>query len=183
MTTQAKPVTYDDYLTLPDDGKKYEIIDGELIMSPSPGTDHQKISIRLAHILFSHVSSRKLGEVLEAPTDVVLSMTEVVQPDIVFISSERTDIITKKNIIAAPDLVIEILSESTETLDRVTKKNLYERYGVREYWIVDPAVKIIEQYILENKAFRFISKFESGQSIDVRTIEGLGVKLKDVFGA
>jgi len=183
MTTRAKPVTYDDYLTLPNDGKKYEIIEGELTMSPSPTTDHQEISIRLTNAIFSYVDKHKLGKVYPAPIDVVLSITDIVQPDIVFISSERTDIITKKNIIAAPDLVIEILSESTETLDRVTKKNLYERYGVREYWIVDPSAKIIEQHILENKAFRFIGKFESGQSIDVSTIEGLTVKLKDVFGA
>jgi len=181
MTTQAKPVTYDDYLSLPDDGKKYEIIDGELIMSPSPGTDHQKISIRLAHILFSHVSSKKLGEVFEAPIDIVLSMTDVVQPDIVFISSERTDIITKKNIIAAPDLVMEIISESTETLDRVTKKNLYERYGVREYWIVNPETRVVEQYILKEKSFESKGKFSDDQVVDVQVIPDLSIDLKTIF--
>ncbi len=181
MTTRTKPVTYDDYLALPNDGKKYEIIEGELIMTPSPISEHQIISRNIVLILGTYVSKNKLGEVLYAPIDVVLSMTDVVQPDIVFISSERTGIITKKNIIAAPDLVIEILSESTETLDRVTKKNLYEHYGVREYWIVNPTAKTIEQYILENKAFHFLGSFTSDQSIDVRTVGGLTVNLKDVL--
>ena len=181
MTTRAKPVTYDDYLTLPNDGKKYEIIEGELTMSPSPTTDHQEISIRLTNAIFSYVDKHKLGKVYPAPIDVVLSITDIVQPDIVFISSERTDIITKKNIIAAPDLVIEILSESTETLDRVTKKNLYERYGVREYWIVDSEKRLVEQYILKEKSFESKGMFGEDKVVDVHVIPGLSIDLKTIY--
>jgi len=182
MTTNTKIVTYDDYLTLPDDGKKYEIIDGELIMTPSRVSVHQLTSRNIVRILDSFVSKNKRGEVLYAPLDVVLSMTDVVQPDIVFISSERRDIITKKNIIAAPDLVIEILSESTDTIDRVKKKNLYERHGVKEYWIVDPSARTVEQYILENNLYRSVGTFKEHDVVEVKTIGGLSVKLGEVFG-
>jgi Uma2 family endonuclease len=181
MTTRAKPVTYDDYLTLPNDGKKYEIIDGELVMTPSPISVHQRISRNLVRILDADISEKKLGEVFYAPLDVVLSMTDVVQPDILFVSRDRSEIITKKNIIAAPDLVIEILSESTETLDRVTKKDLYERYGAKEYWIVDPSARTVVQYVLENKTYRSVGTFKEDDVVEVKTIGGLSVKLSEVF--
>ena len=181
MTTNTKIVTYDDYLTLPDDGKKYEIIDGELIMTPSPLSVHQRILRNLVRIFDTYVSKNRLGEVLFAPLDVILSMTDVVQPDFIFVPQDRSDIITKKNIIAAPDLVIEILSESTETLDRVTKKGLYERYGVKEYWIVDPSARTVEQYVLENKSYRSVGTFKEHDVVEVKTIEGLPVKLSEIF--
>jgi len=181
MTTRAKPVTYDDYLTLPDDGKKHEIIDGELYMTAAPLTNHQRVSGRIEFELRKFVTENKLGEVFYAPLDVVLSMTDIVQPDILFVSKDRSHIITKKNIIAAPDLIIEILSETTETLDRVTKKNLYERYGVKEYWIVDPSARTVEQYVLENKSYRNVGTFKEHDVVEVKTIGGLSVKLSEVF--
>ncbi len=181
MTTRAKTVTYDDYLALPDDGKKHEIIDGELYMTPAPLTNHQRISGRIEFELRKFVTENKLGEVFYAPLDVVLSMTDIVQPDILFVSKDRSHIITKKNIIAAPDLIIEILSETTETLDRVTKKNLYERYGVKEYWIVDPSARTVEQYVLENKSYRNVGTFKEQDVVEVKTIGGLTVKLGEVF--
>ncbi|TAK60706.1 MAG: Uma2 family endonuclease, partial [Bacteroidetes bacterium] len=146
--SHTTPCTYDDYLLLPDDGKRYEIIDGELFVAPAPFIDHQRISIFLTNIIFEYVSEMKIGEVFTAPGDVVFSMIDIVQPDIVYVSASRKEIITKRNIIAAPDFVVEILSLSTVLADRTTKKSLYEKYGVKEYWIVDPEEETIEVFNL-----------------------------------
>ena len=155
MPSHASTVifTYDDYLALPNDGKRYEIIEGELSMTPSPSTKHQNIILNLVELLRKHVRVHSLGKVFCSPIDVVFSMTAVVQPDIIFVSHEREHIITKKNIVEAPDLVIEILSESTEHIDRTMKKELYERYGVREYWIVVPGKQMIEVYSLQERRY------------------------------
>jgi Uma2 family endonuclease len=111
MTTQTTQVTYDDYRTLPDDGQRYEIIGGELLMSPGATFYHQIIVTNLVSRLHRYVSTRNLGNIVCAPFDVVLSMTDVVQPDVLFIAKGRSHIISQgKNIIAAPDLVVEILS-------------------------------------------------------------------------
>jgi Uma2 family endonuclease len=181
METTRMVVTYDDYLKLPNDGNRYEILEGELVMTPAPETDHQRISRNLEFVLHSYATKHSLGEVFDAPMDVVFSMTTVVQPDIVFVSAERSHIITKKNIIAAPDLVIEILSESSETTDRTTKKKLYEQHGVKEYWIVDPISQTVEQYVLSGTTYRLIAKAARTDSLTVHSMQGLSVELRKVF--
>ncbi len=153
MSTTSILFTYDDYLTLPSNGKRHEIIEGELLMTPAPSPEHQRIVLRVSRILDEFVQMHGLGEILVSPVDVVLSMTDVVQPDVAFVSRERMEIVTKKNIVAAPDLVVEILSESTEKTDRVAKKAIYERFGVKEYWIVDPVSKAVEVYQLKDGKF------------------------------
>ena len=95
--------------------------------------------------------------------------------------SETDSFEQNQYLIAAPDFVIEILSESTETLDRITKKELYERYGVKEYWIVDPTARTVEQYVLENKSYRSVGTFKEHDEVEVKTIGGLLVKLSEVF--
>lgn len=154
MTSEVltKLATYDDYRQMPDDGKQYQIIGGKLYMAPAPSILHQRISGNLYKILDDHVTRNGTGEVLFAPVDVILSMTDVVQPDLLFITSDRLNIITKKNIVAGPDLVVEILSEHTEMIDRKKKKELYERYGIKEYWIIAPEIKQIEQFCLEDQS-------------------------------
>lgn len=181
MPTAKMVVTYHDYLKLPNDGKRYEILEGELLMTPAPETDHQRISRNLEFILHGYAVEHSLGEVLDAPVDVVLSMTTVVQPDIVFISQSRSHIVTKKNIVEAPDLVIEILSESSETTDRTTKKRIYERYGMKEYWIVDPVTQSVEQYVLSANLLNLQARYGRADSFNVETIAGLTVDLKKVF--
>ena len=153
MNRAAAVFTYDDYLTLSNDGKRHEILDGELVMTPAPSPEHQEILLNLIELLRGFVRAESRGKVFCAPTDVVLSMTDVVQPDIVFVSKERLNIITRKNVVAAPDIVVEIVSEATEKLDRVTKKELYERFGVKEYWIVDPEKQTIEVYELRGREY------------------------------
>src|SRR5690625_4945404 len=153
MATQSKLLTYDEYRSLPDDGNQYQLIGGRLIMSPSPTYFHQIISGNLFRILDPYVYENKLGKILYAPFDVVLSMRDVVQPDLMFISAGRADIIAENNVVEAPNLVIEIISEGTKTTDRISKKTLYEQNGAREYWIVDPQEETIEQFILREGTF------------------------------
>lgn len=125
--------TYEDYLLLPKD-KRYELIKGEIYMVPSPTPVHQWESKRRFLALDDHVSEHTLGEVYYAPLDVVLSEEDVVQPDLLYISKERSHILTEKNIQGAPDLVVEILSPGTAERDRTLKRKLYARHGVLECW-------------------------------------------------
>ncbi len=181
MATQTKPLTYDDYRSLPDDGNQYQLIGGQLIMSPSPTYFHQVISLNLSSALNQYVSGNKLGKIIYAPFDVVLSMRDVVQPDLMYISAGRTDIIAENNVVEAPDLVIEILSEGTKTIDRTSKKTLYEQNGAREYWIVDPTEKTIDQFILQEDIFELAGTFNSSQSLTSPVLEGFTLPIDKVF--
>jgi len=181
MNAQQVIFTYDDYLTLPNDGKRYEIIEGELYMTASPFYAHQRASHELDYLLTDFVKEHNLGEVLTAPFDVVLSMTDITEPDILFISKERLHIITKKNIIAAPDLVVEIISESTEKVDKVQKKALYEKYGVKEYWIVDPEQKSIERFNLKEGRFTQGTFVRSGETFESQLLKGFSFPVKKIF--
>jgi Uma2 family endonuclease len=132
-------LTYDDLCLLPNNGKRNEIIGGELFVTPSPFRPHQRIVTNLVYYLVEFVKARNLGSVFVAPFDVVFSRHDVVEPDILYISEARSSVLTEKNVQGAPDLVVEVLSESTAEIDRTTKLKLYARYEVAEYWIIDPA--------------------------------------------
>ena len=138
-------LTVRDYMSIPEgDDRRFELIDGELILAPSPVPQHQIIAGNLFEILIGFVRAHDLGRVIYSPMDVVLSEHDVFQPDILFVSRNRLHIIGNLNIQGAPDLVIEILSPSTENRDRGVKLNQYLRYGVREYWIIDPENRTCE---------------------------------------
>jgi Uma2 family endonuclease len=136
-------MTYEDLLLLPEDGLRHEIIDGEHYVNASPITKHQRISIRLIVEISNHLREHPMGELFHAPFDVVFSRYDVVEPDLIFISNERKEILTVKNIQGSPDVIVEILSESNRKYDEVTKRALYERTGVPEYWIVDPVADTV----------------------------------------
>jgi Uma2 family endonuclease len=142
------PYTYEDYRTLPEDmSRRYELLHGELYMVPAPTTRHQRILGNLYFELRTHAESRKLGEVLLAPVDVILghgSAREVAQPDMIFIAHARREIVKPHGIEGAPDLVVEVLSPGTAERDRGYKRTLYARHDVREYWIVDPDARTVE---------------------------------------
>jgi Uma2 family endonuclease len=178
---EAIKFTYEDYLHLPEE-KRYEIIDGDLIMVPAPSISHQDISLNLAIILRKFVREKSLGVILCAPCDVILSEVDIVQPDILFISKERLNIITEDNIRGAPDLVIEIISKSSEYRDRVIKRKLYSKYGVKEYWIVDPEKKEIEVLELKESGLERVRSYGQREVMERGLIEGLKVDLKEVFG-
>jgi Uma2 family endonuclease len=150
MSAPASKLTYQDYLLLPDDGKRYEIIDGDLHMTPSPMTRHQTISGRLHYVLMGYLETHPIGTVFAAPYDVVLSDTDIVEPDLLVVLQEGSARITEKHVQGAPDLVIEILSSRTAARDRELKRKRYERFGVREYWLVDPDQNSLEILQLAN---------------------------------
>lgn len=141
-----RKLTYDDLLAMPDDGLRHEIIDGVLYVSPSPGTPHQFTVGKLYQALANHLDEHPAGEVYLAPFDVVFTKYDVVEPDLLFITAERLAVLTDRNVSGAPDLVVEVLSPSTKRVDLTLKRELFERGGVQEYWIVDPIAGTIDMH-------------------------------------
>ncbi|MGH9367515.1 MAG: Uma2 family endonuclease [Thermoanaerobaculia bacterium] len=172
--------TYQDYLLLPEE-RRYEILDGDLFMTPAPTTRHQRVSLKLTMLLSEFVRTRKLGEVLYAPCDVVLSEMDVLQPDILFVSRERSSIIGEKFISAAPDLVVEILSPSTADRDRGLKAKVYARFGVRELWIVDPEAETVTLLTGAEAGFAAAGTYRPGQTLRSRVLEGLEIPIAEIF--
>ncbi|MCR4321663.1 MAG: Uma2 family endonuclease [Candidatus Brocadiaceae bacterium] len=178
--TGKKRYTYEDYLKTPDD-KRYELINGELLMTPSPIPKHQLISGRLEFKLRGFVKENKFGEVFYAPCDVYLDDENVVQPDILFISKNRLNIIGEKNIQGAPDLAIEILSDYSVYRDTIQKKRLYARFGVKEYWIVIPEEEEIEVYILKDNTYQLYCAYKKVEELVSPSLKGLKIELKEIF--
>ena len=177
---EKKKYTYQDYCQLPDEVRA-EILDGELLMSPSPFRKHQSISREIEFRLCQWVKTHPLGEVYNAPFDVVLSQYDIVQPDLLYISYERKSILTEANVQGAPDLVIEILSSGDKKRDTVKKKAIYEKYGVKEYWIVDPDTETISVFILEEKVFQEKGIYKRNQVLESTLLPGFSLVLEDVF--
>ena len=173
--------TYEDYLKLPDDGKVYQIIDGEVFMAPAPTPNHQRIALQMAIRLSAFVNEKGLGEVFIAPCDVVLSEENVVQPDILFISSQRAHIIGERYISGPPDLVAEVLSPGTEKIDRVLKRGLYERHGVKELWFVSPERREIQVLRLVRGKFVEHGRFGVGETLTSPLLSGLKFDIDEVF--
>lgn len=173
--------TYEDYLQIEDE-KRYEVHEGELMMVPAPTTTHQRISWKIERIIGDFIIEKGLGEIFDAPTDVVLSDDVVVQPDILFISKERAGIIEERAVMGPPDLIVEILSASSTFSDSVRKKELYKRYGVREYWLVFPEEKAIEVMTLEEGFYREYSVAKDEGKVRSKVLEGMEVDLEGVFG-
>ena len=173
-------LTYADYLETSDD-ERYELLKGELVMSPSPKEIHQHISGSLYLKLGAFVRERSLGKVYFAPFDVVLSDTNVVQPDLLFVSNARADIITPDNVQDAPDLVVEILSPATAERDRTLKLDLYAQYGVKEYWIVDPDAETITVLLRGESGFDVVSVYGEREILRSPTLEEFSVALEEIF--
>ncbi len=180
--TAAKPkLTYRDYAQLPDDGNRYELINGELIIVAAPLTIHQKVNANISSQLIAFVEKNKLGQVFYAPIDVVLSSHNTLQPDIIFIEKKRKTIITEKNINGAPDLVIEILSPSSFYYDLFDKKELYEQHGVKEYWLVDPLRQWADLYVLKGKSFELVQHREKEGALHSSVLNGFTIDLPQMF--
>ncbi len=153
-------LTYKDYEALPADGRRYELHEGELSVTPAPGPRHQQVTRNLSVVLHQHVKARGAGEVLFSPIDCVLSDVTVVQPDIVYLDTGRLSAISPRGIEGPPTLVIEVLSPSTTQIDRGVKFQLYARHGVACYWIVDPEARSIEAYRLAGGAYELAARME-----------------------
>jgi len=183
-TARLKEWTYEEFMTLPEGGPfRYEIIDGDLCMTPAPNIRHQEISINLSEIIRHFLRSNPVGKVFYAPCDVVLSKNplQVVEPDLVFVSKEHLSIIGEKNIQGVPDLTVEILSPSTESSDRRVKHSLYERFGVCEYWIVDPKSETVQVFRLSAGRYPDPLEYGKGDLLESPLFPGLSIPLSEVF--
>ena len=183
MVTQTRqgPYTYADYLETPDD-ERYELIEGELIMAAAPIPLHQRVGMRFSNRMGPFIEANGLGELFAAPIDVYFSNTNVFQPDLIFISAARTRIIGNSNIQGAPDLVIEIASPRTQRRDRTVKRDVYERYGVLEYWMTYPDTRTISVLRLENGRFVDAGRYQYGDTLTTPLLPGLAIALSEVFG-
>lgn len=176
---------YEDYKSLPESmAKRYELLDGEILMVPAPTTTHQFLSRNVAYLLHGFVRTHGLGNVLYSPIDVVFGegdAREIVQPDVLYVSVGRASIIVEEEIRGAPELIVEVLSPGTETRDRTYKKHLYGRYGVREYWIVDPIAKAVEVYQSSGTEFDQPSFYRNADILRTELLVGLEIDLREVF--
>jgi Uma2 family endonuclease len=159
-TTIGSKLTYDDYVDLPDDGKRYEILDGELAVTPSPLIRHQQVSANLYRLLDRYVRRHDAGLLLYAPVDVIPDHSTVVVPDLVFVHKARCEIVSERAVEGAPDLIVEILSPGTGRRDRGIKLTLYARFGVAHYWIVDPLRQTIEIRERDVRGYRVTGRFK-----------------------
>jgi len=170
-----------DYFSLPETNRIIELSEGRLIITPSPTDQHQKISSKLFLSIGNFVLSNNLGEARYSPLDVRLWPDTIRQPDIVFMSNEHKDRITERYW-GVPDLVMEILSESTEKEDRTDKFSEYEKAGILEYWMVDPSERVIEVYVLAQKAYKIMGKWGTGETSYSKVLAGFQASVDDVFG-
>ena len=175
--------TYGDYKRLPEDGRRYEIIEGVLYMAAAPNFDHQCTVMRLAVHLDHLVTEHRLGIVLVAPFEVRLpGVARVVQPDVLFITSKRTPRRGAARFTGAPDLIIEVLSRSTARTDKVVKFTAYERAGVREYWLVDPRTRSVEVYSLSEKGtYEMAGQYTAGETVTSTVLSDLALPVDDLF--
>ena len=185
-TASLKEWTYEEFMSLPEGGPfRYEIIDGELSMTPSPSTRHQEISGNLFVVIWNFIHKKKIGKVFPAPYDVVFSRDplQVVEPDLVFVSNEHFSIIGEKNIQGVPDLTVEILSPATATADRRVKHSLYERFGVPEYWIVDPESQTVQVFLLDCGHYPAPLEYGKSDLLESPRFPGLSIDLSEVFSS
>jgi Uma2 family endonuclease len=173
--------TYNDYAALPDDGKRYEIVNGVLYMTPSPTGPHQDAVGRFYAYLLTHVESAGLGKIRIAPFDVELAPDVVVQPDVLVVLKANFDKISKTRIIGAPDLVIEVSSPSTVGYDRREKQDAYANAGIPEYWVAHPTEREVEVLVLEHGKYCSLGIFEGKATLPSRVIAGLPVHVEQFF--
>lgn len=180
MASEPKHLlTYEDFCAFPDDGLRREIIDGELFVTPSPLVRHQELAGRLFNALYNHIKAHGGGRVFIAPLDVLLSEHDIVEPDIIFVADETTDIIKEKHLVGSPTLLIEVLSNART--DRVRKRDAYARTGVPEYWIVDGKADRVEVYRLTGTRYTKPEILEAGEVLTTPQIRGLEVDLTELF--
>jgi Uma2 family endonuclease len=177
-------LTYDDFLLFPDDGQRHELIDGEHYVTPSPASKHQRIVWNLNGLLYQYLHEHPVGKAFGAPLDVVLSHFDVVAPDMLFISAERASkVLTDDNVQGAPDLVVEIGSPSTRKRDETIKRRLYERFGVAEYWVIDPELDAIKIYRRTGDRYERAAELtlEAGDTLTSPLLPDLILPLSKIF--
>ncbi|MGH7817782.1 MAG: Uma2 family endonuclease [Candidatus Binatia bacterium] len=174
-------LTYDEYCDLPNDRNRYEILDGELSVTPPPATKHQIALGNLHRILSTHVFANHIGRLLLAPTDVILAATTVVQPDLVFVGNDRSQVVTARGVEGVPTLVVEILSPTTHRTDRLTKGQLYARYQIPHYWLIDPDQQSIEAHELIIDHYDLVASARDAEMFTPSLFPGLSIGLADLW--
>ena len=177
----AGPLTYLDYTELPEDGRRYEIVDGELDVSPSSTIRHQTVIANLFRILDPHVIGGELGTLLLSPVDLILADTTVVVPDLMFVSRRRAPIITARAVEGPPDLVVEIVSPSTSRKDRLTKAALYARFGIPCYWLLDPEQRLFDGVVLEGAVYRLATRRQHDERVQAEPFVDLAISLSTLW--
>ncbi len=174
--------TYEDWLRLPEDGWRYEVIKGELYMVPGPSTQHQGVCLNLTLALAAFVNRHRAGKVFFAPTDVYLPDQETpVQPDLLVVLAERAGLISERGIEGAPDLVVEIASPSTWWKDMRVKLPLYQETGVREYWTIDITTKTVQVLALQGHHYAILGHWGSGQTVASDVLRGFEIAVDAIF--
>ena len=187
--TSAKKLTYRDYLRFPEDGQRHEILEGEHHVTPAPSFGHQRAVLNLAYLLQDFLRRNRRGTLLPAPFDVVISKHNLAQPDLLFVSNERAGVLTEKNLQGVPDLVIEVLSSSTRRVDEGTKRAIYERFGVQEYWLVDPQRRTVRIFRRAGGSGAGDSAFgppldlaaEAGDVLTTSLLAGFSIQVAEIF--
>lgn len=174
--------TYEDYLALPDDGRRYEIIEGVLYVTNAPNIDHQFVVSEVVQQMGSFIRQHKLGYVLAAPFEIHLTATtRPVLPDVIFIKSDRWPETGAGYFEGAPDLIVEVLSPSTRRTDQVVKFTTYEQAGVPEYWIVDPKSRSVQVFVLSGREYGLLGEFVGEDVIRSAVLEGLQIVTRTLF--
>lgn len=181
MEVREPPASYGEYRDLPDDAPRYEIIGGVGYLTPSPGGRHQIVSANLQYRFYQFVQARRLGRVFVAPFDVVLSERDVVQPDLLYVSGGRREIVRERGVFGAPDLIVEIVSPSDPGRDFQRKLALYRQYGVREYWIVDVANRMVVLWLSRKAALDTRRAAAEDGGLESAVLAGFAINLAQIF--
>jgi Uma2 family endonuclease len=180
-SSAKRQYTYEQLVAeMPETNLPCELWDGELIMSPAPSFFHQKIMLRFYRQLDDWVKEHKLGEVITSPIDMVLSPHRVTQPDVAYISRARLNIVTT-TINGPVDLAAEIISLGNRNRDRIEKRDLYEQYGIKEYWLIDPEAQTVEVLHLENGRYQLFMRCTPGELAASKLLPGFDVPVTALF--
>src|SRR5712692_446056 len=174
-------LTYEDLLSFPEDNLRRELIDGELIVTAAPATRHQNVVLRLGARLLAHCDQHG-GQVFVAPTDVYFSETSVVEPDVLYLRPENVARVEPRFVRSAPDLVVEVSSPTTRRLELVRKRDLYERFGVLEYWFVDLDADRVEVHRLEGDRYIAPTLFGRGEALRSAQIPEFTLSVDELLG-
>jgi len=178
---QAAPLTVEDYRLLPEDGPRYQLIEGERYTAPAPNRCHQDISLNIELMLAEYLKKHSVGRIYHAPFDVYLDETNAHQPDVVFIARSNYSILSDAGCEGAPDFVVEILSPKTAHLDKKAKRPIYARAGVKELRIVDPDAKCIDVYLLQKDADRPAASYTERDVFSSPHFPGLKISGAKIF--
>jgi Uma2 family endonuclease len=174
-------LSYSELRMMPDDGKRYELVNGEVFVAPAPNEKHQRVLGNLLLSMQSYAKAKGLGRVYCAPFDVVFGERTALEPDILFVSAARRGIIGSEYVVGAPDLVVEIISASSRRMDRITKLEQYALHGVSEYWVIDPETETVDVHVLHGKRYDLKATAAGGDSLETVHLPGWKMAVRELF--